>query len=513
MSLDQSRQSPVVGASPLVRNTLYNLTTQVFLVIVALVSLPVIVRGLSKESFGLLSLLWVFMGYFGFLDLGLGSANTKLVSESLARNDYQKASQVIRTSFMVSVVFGVIVSSVLFALAPTIIEQIFQMSDDLIPEAVSALKTASFAIPFVLVYAVSRGVQVGLQRFDVMNIVQATVGVLQWAGTIVCVVLGMGVTSVIAVILILRMAAAVVSTGIVWKLVPGLWAEKVVIHKETLKTLISFGGWVSVSQTLSPMFLYLDRVMIGALVSLVAVAHYTVPQEMLTRLLILPISLATALFPMLSVQGGTDEAAGRTASVYSRSLKLLGSLMVPVCVVMIAFAHPVLEIWAGKNFASEGVGVFQILAVGLLFNALAQIPAIALQASGRPDVNAKFHVIEFPVAVALNLWLIPRFGIQGAALTWTIRVALDALLLFAAARRYAHPEPSLKMNPKLVLTSLPIILTSFLPDLLENKVLQAGSFLVFLSLYAWGVWVYGLDDTDRQAVFSLRVRIFETGRT
>ena len=82
----------------------------------------------------------------------------------------------------------------------------------------------------------------------------------------------------------------------------------------------------------------------------------------------------------------------------------------------------------------------QLLAAGVLINAAANIPSSFLQASGRPDLNAKLHMIELPLYAPLAIWLIRRFGIEGAALAWVLRVALDTLLLFLLARR-SRPAP------------------------------------------------------------------------
>ena len=77
----------------------------------------------------------------------------------------------------------------------------------------------------------------------------------------------------------------------------------------------------------------------------------------------------------------------------------------------------------------------QWLVLGVFLNSLAMIPYTLLQAIGRPDLTAKLHLVELPVFL-LMLWsMIHMFGIEGAAIAWTLRVGFDALLLFAVARR------------------------------------------------------------------------------
>ena len=92
----------------------------------------------------------------------------------------------------------------------------------------------------------------------------------------------------------------------------------------------------------------------------------------------------------------------------------------------------------GNEFALKTSVVLQILAVGVLANALAYVPYNMLQAAGRPDLTGTFHLLELPVYLVLCLGLIPRWGIAGAALASTFRFVLDAATLFWAAAKYCH---------------------------------------------------------------------------
>src|SRR5207245_5800245 len=101
-----------------------------------------------------------------------------------------------------------------------------------------------------------------------------------------------------------------------------------------------------------------------------------------------------------------------------------------------AFAHEGLRAWLGAEFAQHGAPVLRWLAVGVFINGIAQVFATHLQGIGRPDLTAKLHLIELPIYVPA-LWLaIHYFGIVGAAMAWTVRVALDGALLFWLTRRF-----------------------------------------------------------------------------
>src|SRR5712691_11098433 len=91
----------------LARNWILNLAGQAVPLVVGLVTIPYLIRGLGTERFGVLSIAWVLLGYFGLLDLGLGRATTKFVAECLGKGDTGRLPGFVWTSLWSQVLFGV----------------------------------------------------------------------------------------------------------------------------------------------------------------------------------------------------------------------------------------------------------------------------------------------------------------------------------------------------------------------------------------------------------------------
>jgi O-antigen/teichoic acid export membrane protein len=198
---------------------------------------------------------------------------------------------------------------------------------------------------------------------------------------------------------------------------------------------------------------YLDRVLIASFVSLAAVTLYTVPYEAMTRLRIIPSSLVGTLYPAFS-ERGSEEQRIQLQRLYEGSVRYLVLLLVPGILFLVVLGPDLLTLWMGPSFAQQTSVVLQVLALGVLANALAYVPYNLLQALGRPDLTGKFHVLELPLYVVLCALLIPRWGIAGAAMASTIRFTLDSALLFWAAGKYC--ECSLRT---FLVSALPRILT------------------------------------------------------
>ena len=110
-------------------------------------------------------------------------------------------------------------------------------------------------------------------------------------------------------------------------------------------------------------------------------------------------------------------------------------LLIGPLAILFFFAPQLLNLWLGPQVANATGTATRVLAVGLLFNAAAYVPSTFLSAFGRPDINAKFHLLELAIHLPLAWWLVSTLGILGAALAWSARVAFDCLLLFWATHR------------------------------------------------------------------------------
>jgi O-antigen/teichoic acid export membrane protein len=161
-----------------------------------------------------------------------------------------------------------------------------------------------------------------------------------------------------------------------------------------------------------------------------AVAFYTVPFNLVSRASVIPGALTASLFPKLS-----RSSQEHSAQLASDAVAALAAVMTPIFVLTIAALPVFMRHWVGAGFAGHAAPLGIILLVGVWVNGLAYVPYGQLQASGRPDIPAKFHAAELIPFLGI-LWLgLHYFGLVGAAYAWSLRVAVDALLLFRAGGR------------------------------------------------------------------------------
>jgi len=292
----------------LARNTLLNLLGQGAPLLVAIVTTPFIIRGLGSERYGILSVALVVLGYFGLFDLGLGRATTRFVATALSGNKASDVPAIAWSAISAQAGLGLLGTLVLLLIAPVTVTRILNIQAGLIDEARRTLYVLAFSIPAVLVAGSLRGVLEAAQRFDLVNVAAAPLSAATFILPLAGVILRWKLPAIVAILLGSRLAGLVVFYALCVHVFPAL---KRVPHFDlaTARELLSFGGWVTISSIISPFLVYLDRIMVGVLLTMTAVAYYSAPYEMVTRVLIIPISLVGTLFPAFS--GIHQDGAGR----------------------------------------------------------------------------------------------------------------------------------------------------------------------------------------------------------
>jgi O-antigen/teichoic acid export membrane protein len=272
------------------------------------------------------------------------------------------------------------------------------------------------------------------------------------------------------------------------------------------RELTAFAGWSAVSGVVSPLLIYVDRFMVGVVQSTTAVTYYAAPFELIARLVLIPAGIVGALYPAFSQLSGQRDRQ-QAERLAASSVNLVIVLLAPVAVLLLGGARDILTLWLGPAYADRSALALQLLALGVVVNAAAHVPFGLLQSIGRPDIPARFHLLELPIHLALAWFLIARFGVAGAALAWTARMLIDAALLFRAAARLdllrarALQHANLRISAgTLVIAASTAVLSSVLLQTPCGRLTAAG--ILAGASAAW-LWFYAVPANERRHITSV----------
>jgi O-antigen/teichoic acid export membrane protein len=456
----------------LAKNTVWNLVGSGAPMAVAVFCIPILIRGLGKERFGVLTLAWALIGYASLFDLGLGRALTQLVAKKLGAREEREIPSVAWTSLLLMLALGIVGAAAVFLISPWVVHSGLNVPDELEPETLRSFRLLGLSLPFVVSTAGLRGFLEAHQRFGLINALRVPMGVFTFAGPLLVLPFSKSLVPLVATLVAGRIIAWGAHLLLCLRVLPEL-GRSIAWERARLGPLMRFGGWMMVTNVVGPLLVTLDRFLIGGLVSVTAVAYYATPFEVVIKFLLLPGALMGVMFPAFSTGFAQDRE--RTALLFDRSVKSLFLVLFPIMLCTVALAQDGLRLWLGTEFAQHSFRVLQILAVGVFINSLAYVPFAFLQGAGRPDLTARLHLIELPLYVGLLWWLIRTRGIEGAAIAWSVRVTVDAFLLFFMAKRFLPGKISIRLRTALLPVTALLILA--LATLVQGPIVK-GIFLV-----------------------------------
>ena len=433
----------------LIKHSFYNLLGLGFPLILAVFCIPILIRELGSANFGLLTLIWAVVSYFGLFDLGLGRALTQLLAVSIAKHDDTSAGTIFKTAITIMAGLGVVAGILMAVSASWGIGLIKSIPEP--QEALNAAYFLSIAMPAIILTSGYRGILEAHHSFGIINAIRLPMGIYTFICPTIIVLTGITRLDVIAAALAIgRILACVVHAWYANQTLPQS-LSKYHFDKRQLKPLCISGGWMTLSNIISPLMGYVDRFIIGGIISATAVAYYTTPQEIVTKLWIVPGALTSVLFPAFSahVVSGFKE----TYKLFIKSICWIYLILLPITAVLTIFSYEILSAWIKKDFAIHSFHFLQIFSIGILINSLAHTPMTLIQAMGKPRITGLLHLIEFPFFIFLIWWLTVTHGPMGAALAWLIRILFDTTALYLICL-YLN-----KWNLKLIFSYKSIIFT------------------------------------------------------
>lgn len=409
------------------KNTIINLVGYVIPMVVMLVTVPLYLKFLGDVRYGVLSLVWLALGYFSFLEMGLGKATANQIAKAHDVSEAERA-EIFWTAITVNACMGLVASGILLLGGDYLINNFLKMPDDFRKECLDALPWMVATLPLALVSSVLNGALEGRNQFFVLNTLQI-------------------ITNVAFQIVPLLFAwfsepslAVVIPVAVLTRAFMNFWffraCQKSVPLKgrptptrSRVKLLFTYGGWVAITAAVVPLLDTVERFIIGAVSGAAAVTHYAVPMQLVGKIKIIPGALSRAMFPTFS---SNDAAHGVALSI--SALRFLSYAMTLIVLLVLLALRPFLELWVGSNIARVTAPIGEILLIGIWFNSVAHLPYFLLQAQGKPDLVAKVHMVELPLYLVAAWIAVQSFGLSGVAVVWVVRCMVEAIVLLLFGR-------------------------------------------------------------------------------
>jgi O-antigen/teichoic acid export membrane protein len=491
----------LAGGGRIVRNVGLNIGGQVFSIVIAIATVPILVHALGTSRFGVLSLAYVTVGYSGVLDLGLGRALTKLTSERLARDDEGAIPDLFWTAMKIMAIAGVIGGLILVAITPLLVDHVLNVPSSLQAETRTAFRILALAVPVSIMSSAARGFLEAHQRFDYTNLVSVCLAGLTYGAPAIAVQFDPHLPIVMALIVLSRSITLAAFMAFSVRVEPALRRMRK-ISRRAASPLMRFGGWLTANNLLGPVLVDMDRYVIAAMLSASAVTYYVTPDDATSKLFIISFGIVGVLFPAFAYNAAID--GGRAVRLFGQGSRVIFAAMFPVVLIGTLFASELLDLWLGSTFADRSTRVLQWMLANALVTSMAQV-TFGLVQNLRPDFSAKLLLVEVPTFIGLLILLTNSHGIEGAAMAGFTRDWLNSLALYAFAMHLLPmARPVVARLFSLQVAALVVLaLASQAPSVAVKLVAAAVALPVFGAL----AWRRVLDAPERELVVRAARRV------
>ncbi len=511
----------------LIKNTALNTIGRMWGVVLSFLLMPYIVLKLGNEAFGVWAVVGVIISYFMLTDFGVGWSFVKYISEYYAKKDYRSINQVVNTGFVFYT--GVAVIILLLALGLNrLLLSLFKVSPDLMNDATFALIGSALIVALGRPFGGFGAIIIGLQRYDIRNGLDIFQSLINAAGTVAVLELGYGLKGLIINGLCLSVASIVLSVVFAYRLLPELRFNPFSFWDRTIfKKLFSYGATLQVNNLSNLINMQVGKLLLGYFLNVSVVTFYEVGTRIAHLARSGPMLLLGAIIPMASE---LDAKADRATleRLYMRGSKYMVIPSVPLVLFILMTAPVIISAWMGPfgydgsidygvldNFESLVVLV-QLMTIGYFMHVLTGMGTSISRGMGR----LKYELVALSpiliVHVALNLVLIPKMGLKGAAIgaassfamcsivniVWTFKRIIGGSFLQFLEAIYLKPFcAALLAGVSIYWMDDLFSFFSFPPGRVKYLAMLGTEGLIFFGVYfAVILWIGYIDEYDRHLV-------------
>lgn len=477
---------------------IWSLAGQGLPICVALICIPILIKHLGVERFGLLAFIWMIVGYSSLLDLGIGRALTQGVAERLGRGDHESISAFIQTGIILLLIFGIIVGFGLSISSGWIVKWGLKLPIHLGQEARDAITILSLAVPIIVLGTAFRGILEAHQCFGSINIIKGLTGALLYLSSLGVLFWTREVWVIVVALVLVRLIETLAYMTMCLRLEPTMFSV-VSLHTKYVKSIFGFGLWSTLNNLVGTLMTlaYIDRIFISAILGTGALAFYSTPFDMVLRILIIPTALMTVIFPVFSSFG--TKSSDQAQKLAEKATNIILYITAPVFMILVILAKPILLLWLGPEFAMRSALNLQLFSIGTFAISLGYVPFALIQAMGRPDLTAKRHLLEIPFYLGISYAAIRSFGLNGSACVWLVWSFVDLWLTYQILDSICPQHGQGSRAVKLWPVGLSFVVSVGLGEITYPLVQFLGAAGLITTFLSWG-WNYLLTKEDKESI-------------
>jgi len=408
------------------RNLLAGIANSGWTALVNLIVVPLYLKYLGIEAYGLIGFYTTTQVLLSLLDLGLAPTINREVARSSASGEFREARNLLHTLGVVYWVTAGIIALVISTLAPVIANHWLQSSHIAPATLMRAVMLMGLVIACRWPIGLYQGALMGMQRLTVssaVNIVTVT------CGNFGAVVILASVSPTIEAFFMWQAGVALLGAAAMrwaaWRAMGRADVGKFDVNG--LKRVWRFSAGMSGVAVSGIILMQLDKVMLSRMLSLEDFGRYALASLIASGLYVLLTPVFNAIYPRMSALVATGDT-GKLIDFYETGTRLCLALLLPAAVTVAIFSKDLLYLWTrNDHLAATSAPIVSLFVIGTALNGVMHFPYALQLAYGATRLPLTINIILMLIMVPLTVTLARFYGAVGGAAAWAL---LNGLYLF-----------------------------------------------------------------------------------
>jgi O-antigen/teichoic acid export membrane protein len=401
------------------KNIAASFAGNIWQVLIGIAFIPVYIKLIGIESYGLIGFFAMLQGVFSLLDMGLSATLTReLARLSVLPEKDQEMRNLVRTLEVIYWCLAALSGTIVIIAAPFMANHWLNASELSAQTIEQAIRMMGLAMALQWPAAFYSGGLTGLQRQLTLNGINIGISTLRSVGAVLVLLF---IAPTVQAFFVWQIVASLFNTALLafflWRCLPQTMS-KATFEATLLRSIWRFAAGLSGIAILSTIFTQLDKLILSKLLSLEAFAYYTVAAVVAMNLVRLVTPVFTAIYPRFTQLVELDDQAGLIA-LYHKASQLISVLILPVALVIAAFSYELLLIWTQSQTTAEATHlILSILICGTAIFGLLHVPYALQLANGWTKLPLYTNTIAILFYIPMLVFMTYRFGAIGGAMSW-----------------------------------------------------------------------------------------------
>ncbi len=492
------------------KNIIANYASQIYVTLIGILILPLYIKYMGAEAYGLVGFFTMLQAWFNLLDFGL----TPTIARETARYrggsmDPLSFRRLFRALSLIFQAIAIVGSGVLLALSPVITASWLKFESLEISDVHVAVQIMAISVALRWMCGLYRGVVSGSEKLIWLSGFNVIIATVRFGG-VLPVMWYFGFTPYVFFMYQLMIALAEIA-GLwlkVTRLLPGVDSSSMSIgwSLQPVKRVLKFSLTIAFTASIWVMVTQTDKLVLSSILPLAEYGYFTLAVLVANGILIISGPVSNAIMPRMAKL----EAEGRHQEVlriYHRSTQLVAVIAGSASVTLAFCAEPLLQAWTGDQvLADKASPILMLYAVGYGALALAAFPYYLQYARGNLRLHFIGHLLLLFILIPSVVIAANMYGAIGAGYAWAIINLLYLLIWVAVVHGILEPGLHLRwLSKDVLMIGLPMVLLAVVLSTIDTAEMNRLESFIYVTFFGMITFLVALAASSDARNFIFRV--------